>query len=361
MASPNQNSLPDHLRNEMARLNRAGFSLLPLGGGPDGKQPRARRWADRKLPLAQVFAPMHKSSCAMYGIRLHGMVVIDCDNDDPALVAEMEKRFGPSPVHLRTPRGRHLYYQVNGDLPDLRAEDLPVDIKSGATAYVAGPFACRPDGRIYEPVKGILGVNGLPLIESPKPRPVALMVTPATIPKGQRHDAIKARAMQCVRTVASEAELARDLRTFRDQRCDLAESVPDSEVDDLANWAWTLRTENRLYSGRDSAFPLDRRALDLLRGKPEQEAAIGLYTRLQDNHGHQPGKTFPLCHAAMKREGLTSLSKARFLAARRLLEQVGLLRLASKHLAGAKMQTFVLTMPQPVQAPATLHPIAPSP
>lgn len=95
----------------------------------------------------------------MYGIRLDGLAVIDCDTDDPALIAEMEARFGASPGHVRTPRGLHLYYRLfyQATVPNLRSEGLPVDIKTGPRSYAVGPGSERPDGGLYVPVRGLLG------------------------------------------------------------------------------------------------------------------------------------------------------------------------------------------------------------
>lgn len=114
--------LTEDFRAEMARLYRAGFHLLPLGGGDDGKKPLLKGWADKRLTLAQVFGPMHRAGVAMYGIRLDWLAVVDCDTDDPVLVAELEARFGPSPVHVQTPRGLHFYYLANGKPPTCAAK-----------------------------------------------------------------------------------------------------------------------------------------------------------------------------------------------------------------------------------------------
>lgn len=65
---------------------------------------------------------------------------------------------------------------------------------------------------------------------------------------------------------------------------------------------------------------------------------------------HTPGKTFPLCRRAITATGLTSLFRRRFLAARRALEDAGLLKLVGRHLAGKKILTFALTMPMPLDA-----------
>ena len=70
-------NLPDDFRNEMARLSRVGLSLLPLGGGADGKAPLLRSWAGPKLPLGRVLAPLYRSGSLVYGVRLDGLAVVD--------------------------------------------------------------------------------------------------------------------------------------------------------------------------------------------------------------------------------------------------------------------------------------------
>ena len=155
------NTLPDAIRNEVARLKGAGFPLLPLGGA-DGKTPLLRAWAGSGVTLARVLAPMHRTGSTTYGVRLDGLAVIDCDSDDSALVAQIEARFGQSPVQIKTPRGRHLYYRAAGVVPNLRGEGLPVDIKTGARSYVVGPLSVRPDGGFYDPVQGVLGIEAPP-------------------------------------------------------------------------------------------------------------------------------------------------------------------------------------------------------
>ncbi len=148
----------------MARLKGAGLHLLPLGGGADGKAPLLRAWAGPGLTLAQILAPMHRTGSQAYGVRLDGLAVIDCDSDDSALVAQIEARFGESPVHVKTPRGWHLYYRAGRPVPNLRGEGLPVDIKTGARSYVVGPLSLRRDGGSYEPAKGLLGNDALPCL-----------------------------------------------------------------------------------------------------------------------------------------------------------------------------------------------------
>ncbi len=340
-----QSSLPDDFRNELARLVRAGFPLLPLGGGADAKGPLVEAWAGSKLALARVLAPLYRSGSQVYGIRLDGLVVIDCDSDSAELVAALEARFGPSPVHVSTPRGRHLYYRATGKVPNLRGEGLPVDIKTGPRAYVAGPWSIRPDGGIYRPAKGLLGVDALPpprAIDTPQNRALS-----AGIPPGSRHVALVKEAIRMLEFVDSAEELAANLAAVRDDLCEDAATMPDSELRALAGWAWTVRLENRIYRGRDSSLKVDRLALDALRRWENETDAIGLYLLVIDMHGHTPGKRFALDFASMQASGLTQLSIPRLRAARRTLQAVGLLTLVGKHRAGSVHQTFALARLRP--------------
>lgn len=342
MAALSQNTLPADFRNELARLARAGFPLLPLGGGADGKAPLLRVWAGPVLPLARVMAPLYRSGAQVYGIRLDGLAVVDCDHDSPDLVAAMEARFGPSAVHVATPRGRHLYYRAAGTPPNLRAEGLPVDVKTGARAYVIGAGSVRPDGGTYRPAKGLLGVDALPLLRA-RQTPIPA----GTVPVGQRHIALVKEAVALVEYVDSAEELAGNLAAVRDDLCEDAATMPDSEVHALAAWAWQVRLENRVYRGRDSALSLDRPALDALRRWDNEADAIALYVLLADMHGHAPGKRFALDFTAMRANGLTRLSIPRLRAARRTLQAVGLLTLAGNHRAGSVRQTFTLARLRP--------------
>jgi len=340
MGAQRQEHLPDDFRNELARLVRAGFPLLPLGGGADGKAPLLRAWAGTRLPLARILAPLYRSGSLVYGIRLDGLAVVDCDDDDPELVAAMEARFGPSPVHVKTPRGRHLYYRAAGAVPNLRGEGLPVDIKTGARAYVVGPLSMRPDGGTYSPVKGFLGQDALPVLHAVQTPP-----SPITepIPVGRRHKALIREAVAMVEHVDSADELAANLAAVRDARCDDASTMPDSELQAIAAWAWRARLENRIFKGRDSSLSLHRLALDALRRWPNDSDATAFYVLLQSLHGHIPGKRFALDFKAMRAAGLTKLSIPRLRAARRTLEGAGLLRMVGKHRAGSVHQTYTLT------------------
>ena len=328
--------------NVMTDLHHAGFSLLPLGGGADGKGPLVSFKSKSRLPLRNVLAPMHRKGSACYGVRLEGLAVIDCDDDDPSLVEKMEARFGASPVHVRTPRGRHLFYKSSkANFPNLRGEGLPVDIKRGHGSYVMGPGSYRPDGGSYAYAKGALGQDELPEIQIETKRNVD------RIQRGQRNYALTVEAVHMVEYVDQPGELFDNLRFIRDEQCDDPATIPDSELTKIAEWAWSRRLEGKVFRGRDSEFRLHRTALDALKGLPNASDAIALLVLLQDQHGHLPGRVFPLDHEAMKAAGHTDLSRRRFLDARRALEQAGLLQVAQQHRAAHHRRSYRLARLRP--------------
>jgi hypothetical protein len=150
-----------------------------------------------------------------------------------------------------------------------------------------------------------------------------------------------------VEYVDSAAELAANLEAVRDDLCADAATMPDSELRDIAAWAWQCRLDNRVHRGRDSDFSVNRQALDVLRRWDNESDAIALYVLLVEQHGHAPGKRFALDFKAMRSAGLTRLSIPRLRAARRTLEAVGLLAVAGKHRAGSVHRTYTLTRMHP--------------
>ena len=337
--------LPAAFRDEIVRLHRAGFPLVPLGGA-DGKSPLASGWANGRLSLPQIFGPLHRTGQTAFAVRLDGLAVADLDDDAPALAADLEARFGPSPVSVRTPRGRHLYYRAPaGPLPNLRGGGLPVDFKSGPRAFVVAAPSVRPDGGRYTAERGTLGETPLPLL-----RLDAVPAAGARVPVGERHKALVQAAAAAARDAQSLDGLRAALARFRGAHCADPATVPDAELADVAAWAWGLRCNNRLWGGRDSEFLLSRAALDALRQFDNESDAIALFVTLSSLHGHAPGRRFPLDFGAMRAAGLSRLSIARLRAARRTLEAAGLLRHSGKHAAGRNPQTFTLTRPRDLSA-----------
>lgn len=323
------------LRSEMARLHASGFRLLPLRD----KSPAVKGWDKRRLTLGQVLGPMHRARSSCYGISLRNLAVLDCDVFDPELVARLEERFGEAAVHVRTPRGVHLYYAAPLPLRlNLKGEGLPVDVKSGPSAYVVGTGSVRPDGGTYTTVKGALGGPLTPLRVSP---------APPVIPETKRHQRLVQEAIGMVGYVDGPEELAGNLAFIRDTQFANPETVPDREIERVAAWAWGKRLANSIFAGRNSSFRVDRAALDRLKGLPNASDAIALLAILTDLHGHNPAKPFALVWRSMRDAGHTDLTERRFREARNVLMAADLLALADRHRAGHRHQRFRLVRALP--------------
>lgn len=321
----------------MHRLITEGFRLLPLGG-IDGKRPLVKGWASGKLSLSQVLAPMFRCGSCSYGLRLDDFFVLDCDTRDDVVIASLERRFGKPACRVVTPRGLHLWYlKTSRDVPGLKAEGLPVDVKYGQRAYVLGPGSIRPDGGTYAVESGVLTKSVL--------RAPIIVSNGSTTEIGERHNRLVNEAISMVLHVDNLQELFANLIFIRDEEFDSAREFGKNEVMRIAEWAWTCRLENRVYSGRQSAFKVQRSAIDRLKPLANASDAIALFIVLTDLHGHRDGWTFALKWEAMKRTGHTNLSRARFRSARNALLDTGLLVLSARHQAGTRHQRFRLRSP----------------
>jgi hypothetical protein len=318
----------------MARLQKCGLCLVPLGGGVDGKSPLVMPEAGERLSLRQVLGPMYGRGSMTYGVRLSGLVVLDAD--DPTYLEQIENRFGPAGVVVATPRGFHAYYRgghVSG--LSLRREGWPVDVKQGGNAYVVGPRSVRPDGGSYAAQRGVLGVTALRPIQTP----TTGAVQASEVREGERHAFLLKEALGMVRYVDGEGELLANLLYVRDQLPDAAAQVPESEVAGIVAWAWQKRLSGKLFAGRDSAFTVHRMALDRLRCNSD---ALALWVVLQDQHGHLAARQFGLNHAAMIAACQTDLSRRRFSAAIAFIVRQGLLEIAANHSQGRRKRQYRL-------------------
>ncbi|WP_422028813.1 bifunctional DNA primase/polymerase [Roseovarius sp.] len=330
---------------EIASLCSAGFSLLPLGGGPEGKAPLVSYAKKVTISMPQVFGAMRRADSLMYGIRLPGLVVLDLDCDDDDIIRRLEDRFGPARVQVRTPRGLHLYFRrPAASLPNLRTEGLPVDVKSGPNAYVVGPGSIRPNGEAYYYATGAqLGETEITVLATENSESAPILQP--KVPEGARNRHLFQSAISMVEYVDSLDELSDNLRFERDERCVHPETVKDAEVEAIAKWAWKKRLRNSVFEGRNSAFRVNRCAVDAIRHAGGSSDALALYVTLVDQHGHAPAKAFALDHTGMREVGLTDLSRERFLKARRDLERAGLLSQVRRPVPGKLHAQFQLVTP----------------
>lgn len=312
------------LRETMTRLYRAGFALIPLGG-PDGKKPLIAGWTGRRIPLDACLKRMANARSRTYGVRLDGMLVIDIDTDNAATSKLFAERFDTSSVRVRTARGLHHYFAHDGLIPSaVRADGVKIDFKAGSHAFVLGPGSVRPDGCQYIPIAGDLAATELPLFRDRQP------VQPAAggkILKGGRNSALWRRAVEYAPVVDDFDGLVADLTALRDLEFEEAASVPDFEIVKVANWAWKLRLEGRLWAGRNSEVRINRYVIDVLLRRADGADALALYSLLIADHGHEPGKTFAIVPDAMVKAGRLRMGRNRLYRARDALIEAGLLKL----------------------------------
>ncbi|QOF71873.1 bifunctional DNA primase/polymerase [Aminobacter sp. SR38] len=325
-------ALPLHrensLREVMEQLYAANFALIPLGG-PDGKKPLIAGWKGRRIPLEACLRRMANDNSQSYGIRLDGLLVVDIDTDNQETRDYFAGRFQQSDVVVRTGRGAHHYYRCEGFVPKaVRSDEVSIDFKAGSAQFVVGPGSTRPDGRLYLPVRGTLGSSTLPVFRDRAP--TAPANDGGKVQRGQRNGALWRRAVEYAPLADDFDGLLADLVALRDIEFDDAASVPDAEIQKVADWAWKLRLEGKLWAGRNSEMGINRLATDLLLPRPDGADALALYILLVSNHGHQPGKTFAVVPDAIIAAGLLGMSRRQIYRSRDVLIEVGLLAIVRK-------------------------------
>ncbi len=214
-----------------AAVNLLCRGLFPIPvGGRDGKVPMIRYFTTMRRPGP---ATLHKW-IARWPIQNVGIVtgpiskitVVDIDGDDPGLLREIERRFGETPIAIRTPSGGvHLYFRFAAERCANLRPALPVDIKA-AGGFVVCPPSVRPSGEHirtgYVFIRGSLDdLAHLPAI-TPGSLPArtktaaTATITPSTRTKvvqlgavgvGYRNDVLFGAALRRARTSTSEQAL----------------------------------------------------------------------------------------------------------------------------------------------------------
>ncbi len=321
---------------QMRALHDLGFHLIPCGGD-DGKKPLRANWNKpnfQRMPLNAVVETMKRANSCTYGIRLDGHCVVDCDtwnSETQALVASSLPR---TRWRVETSRGVHLYFNVGDIRPaGIRTDKIKIDFKQGHGHFVIGPGSIRPDGNEYRSSFPSLAL----LPELPKFRwsgsaasqsnaSQSVQALSGRIASGQRNKWLSHRAAVLARAVSNLPELLAQLIGEGSIWFESQEGFPVSEYGKVAKWAWDLRCKNALYGGRNSAFELNRQALDRLIGLGAKSPnATVLYCVLVSNHGHSPNSLFPISVDAMCKARLLPFQKSAAHVAKETLLKEGLI------------------------------------
>ena len=323
-----------------------GAWLMPTGGD-DGKRPLLSFSLNARHSSALVTQKLQEQNSQTYGIRLKGMLVLDIDVDDTKLIDEMRQRFGRTDFIVRTGRGFHLYYRTDKKLIlNLRSENLPVDVKQGSNSFVLGPHSVRPDGVFYQFVGQSSSLSDLPSIRHEE-KPIFNTVVSANnkAQTGTRHEFLMRKAGEYIQHVENENELLGNLLYDRDEYCADPNTVPNSEVEKIANWWWDKRLKNEIYTKDNSEFKIKRQAYHRIRALPNGYVALDLYLYLRDKHGHILGKTFQISvNALQTSSGFAFGQKAIHTAIKQLLD-LGYLTIHKNYHAGKHGRIFQLSTP----------------
>lgn len=333
---------------EASRLRKAGFKPVPLGGGSDGKVPSVKSAGRAALGATAFRRKLIEKETTMYGVRLDGIVVLDCDVHDDELVRILEERFGTAAVKVQSPRGMHLYYaDIDRCYPDLKREGYPVDVKRGTNQYVVGSGSVRPDGGEYVAVLGSLGETALlPLRDSKREtfasdqsKQVTVFTSDGLVRVGSRHSHLKRRAAQLAASSETADELFRNLVFIRDENCQDPSSVSDDEVRNLAEWAFTRHQQGRLYGLAGGYVSVPHRMIDRLTAHPD---ALALYLRLLATHRCKEKAEFALSYDGMVANSLINMSRRAFRSAVDTLVTVGAISVAAEYIAGKRFRQYRL-------------------
>lgn len=327
--------------NEIERLADAGFALLPLGG----KSPLIG-FKGKKISCSQVRAIMLKKGSSAYGVRLPQLAVVDVDERSQELYDIVTERCGASTVQTDSSRGRHFYFDNPENIRiDFRKENLPIDFKTGVNSFVVGPHSIRPDGGVYRPFRGILGIDPLSVIVGP---PQAL-ITASEVVKGNqvveggRHNHLLKKAVMFGHTSETEDELVGGLMYERDLWCDVGHHpVSDREVEKIARWAWGQKEVGELWGGEQMVGIKADTAQALITNPDGGIEAYALYTILRIAHPFLNTR-FGLNFDGMKENGLITFGERNFHKAKKLLEQCGLLEKVANYSVGNRGNQYRLT------------------
>lgn len=324
-------------------LVRAGLIPLPLTGEDDGKPPKVRGFTSWRRPpaMATVAKWAERWPQANIGIATgRGVVVVDLDSDEPALVEEVNRRFGPTPLVIATPsKGRHLYYRSSGERCANLRPGLPVDIK-GAGGYVVAPPSIRPNGeyagRRYEIVRGSWDdLPRLPVLRRDS-LPQHALTEPTrlrAVRPGYRNRILFRSLLQHAPHCDSCEALIDVAHTIVDEQfvIDAQNPFDNSEIEKTARSAWRVEVEGRNWVGRVARIQTHADELEALARHAWGADMILLLLKLR--HAHWDREQFAGSPRAMAAAGVIpgwGRSHGRYRRALNALVASGILRIVNQ-------------------------------
>lgn len=292
------------------RYLERGISTFPTAN----KTPAVRGWqrigARSSSQLASRF-PDAEEIGFVAGPK-SGLTIVDVDSTDEDTWRDAQRRFGETPLAVRTGSGGlHMYFRYAGEPRKIRVEGL-VDILGGGV--VVGPPSRRGTG--YELLRGDLdALRTLPKARNIPRAPAA--GGRGAIPEGHRNRALFEHLMREAKHVDELEDLLDVARTFADT--EFAASMTDAEVLKITRSAWGYERKGLNRFGAAATVNITRAAV--LTHAATHPDAFALLSILQAHHA---GRREEFAVAAAMADAL-GWSVRRFKTARAYLLEHGLL------------------------------------
>jgi hypothetical protein len=295
-----------------------GMATLPLGGddgkvplisgfhkhaaGPDAIDKFSRQFPDANLGFLPAMSMLYKGGC---------MVVVDIDTPDEAEQKEVLKRFGDTPIKVRTGSNHMQAWFRSGrriSSRDLRqSEGMPVEIKCDGTLCVAPP-SVNPKKGAYSFLSGSLDDLGL----LPEINLSSLTVPSPRTAEGRQID-VGLRNNTLFRQCLRDARHVDDL----DALIDCAQSYADvcfvdpltpAEIEKTARSAWGYEERGENWVGTEAKTLVTLSYLKQVIGdapnKHSDSAFVLLLLLKLEHSGRQArGEPFMMVLDAMARDG----------------------------------------------------------
>jgi hypothetical protein len=302
-----------------------GLAVIPLPAD-DGKSPKGTvRFKDWVSPPKRCVLNdlIRRFADANIGVvtGASGVTVVDIDTADADVVAQIQARFGYTPLRIRTPRGLHCWYAHSGETcTHLRAEGIPADIK-GRGGMVAVPPSRRPsNGKRYVIESGSWDDLGrLPAIRAgalQAPSRTIPAPTKAVVREGERNHTLFRESLR----LAKNFDLPSLQAEMLSRNASFIPPMSPEEVRKTVESAYRYETAGRNFTSSGNTLA------GFLAARRRGPDALYLHLVLMTIHAEE-NKVFPLTPAAMARSRYFPYwGAARVRGARDLLLEIGLLK-----------------------------------